>query len=165
MSLKDPFINELKFESISTRKMLERTPMEKADWRPHEKSMSLGRLASHVAEIPGWVVHTLTQDELNFNTGEWNPVVFENNKELLECFDKNVSDALVALENTDDDKMHTNWALKMDGNTLFEMPKSQVLRTWAFNHLVHHRAQLSVYLRLNNIPLPGTYGPSADENN
>jgi uncharacterized damage-inducible protein DinB len=143
--------------------MLERVPMEKSDWKPHEKSMSLGRLASHVAEIPGWVVHTLTADELNFNTGEWNPVVFKNNKEMLEFFDKNVTDALKVLDETTDEKMHINWALKMDGNVLFEMPKIRVLRTWAFNHLVHHRAQLSVYLRLNNVPVPGTYGPSADE--
>ena len=164
MALKDPFINELKFESISTRKMLERAPMEKADWKPHQKSMSLGRLTSHVAEIPGWVVHTLTADELNFKTGEWNPVIFTNNKEMLEFFDKNVNDALKALDETTDEMMHKNWALKMDGNVLFEMPKIQVLRTWAFNHLVHHRAQLSVYLRLNNVPVPGTYGPSADEN-
>ena len=164
MALKDPFINELKFESISTRKMLERAPMGKADWKPHEKSMSLGRLASHVAEIPGWVVHALTADELNFKTGEWNPVIFTNNKEMLEFFDKNVNDALKALDETTDEMMHKNWALKMDGNVLFEMLKSRVLRSWAFNHLVHHRAQLSVYLRLNNVPVPGTYGPSADEN-
>ena len=164
MALNESFISELKFESLSTRKMLERTPIEKADWKPHEKSMSLGRLASHVAEIPGWVVHTLTADELNFKTGEWNPVIFTDNKEMLEFFDKNVNDALKALSETSDEKMHTNWALKMDGNVLFEMPKIQVLRTWAFNHLIHHRAQLSVYLRLNNVPVPGTYGPSADEN-
>jgi len=163
MPLNESFINELKFESISARKMLERVPMDKADWKPHEKSMTLGRLASHVAEIPDWIVHTVTKDELNFNSGEWNPVLFKDNKEMLDYFDKNVSEALNALAETDDAKMHTNWALKMDGNVLFEMPKVQVLRTWAFNHLVHHRAQLSVYLRLNNIALPGVYGPSADE--
>lgn len=164
MPLNELFINELKFEKISTRKLLERVPMDKTDWKPHEKSMSLGRLASHVAEIPGWITHTLKQDELNFKTGEWNPVVFKTTDEMLEFFDKNVSEGLAALAETEDDKMHTNWALKMDGNVLFEMPKIQVLRAWAFNHLVHHRAQLSVYLRLNNIPLPGVYGPSADEN-
>jgi uncharacterized damage-inducible protein DinB len=164
MSLKDPLISELQFESISTRKMLERTPLEKADWKPHEKSMTLGRLSAHVAEIPSWVVHTLSADELNFKTDEWKPVVFTNNKDMLEFFDKNVADAKKALEETTDEMMYKNWALKMDGNVLFQMPKIQVLRTWAFNHLVHHRAQLSVYLRLNDIPLPSTYGPSADEN-
>lgn len=163
MPLNESFISELNFEKLSTRKILERVPMEKGDWKPHEKSMSLGRLASHVAEIPGWVVHTLKQDELNFNTGEWEPKVFNNNAEMLEFFDKNVEDGLAALAETDDARMHTNWALKMDGNLLFEMPKIQVLRTWAFNHLVHHRAQLGIYLRLNNVAVPGVYGPSADE--
>ncbi len=163
MPLNESFINELNFEKLSTRKILERVPMDKADWKPHEKSMPLGRLASHVAEIPDWITHTLTKDELNFNTGEWEPVVFKTSKEMLDYFDKNVELALKALSETSDEKMHTNWALKMDGNVLFEMPKIQVLRTWAFNHLVHHRAQLSVYLRLNNISVPGVYGPSADE--
>ena len=110
MALNDSFINELKFESISARKMLERVPMDKSDWKPHEKSMTLGRLASHVAEIPDWITHTVTKDELNFNTGEWNPVVFKNNKEMLDYFDKNVESALKALEETTDEKMYTNWA-------------------------------------------------------
>jgi uncharacterized damage-inducible protein DinB len=125
--------------------------------------MTLRRLASHVAEIPGWIAFTLRQDELNFNTGEFNPFEFKTTEELLNYFDKNVKEGMAALSETSDERMFTNWALKMDGNVLFEMPKIQVLRTWAFNHLVHHRAQLSVYLRLNDVPLPGVYGPSADE--
>ena len=159
MLLNEPLISELKFESISARKMLERVPMDKQSWKPHEKSMTLGRLAAHVSEIPGWVVHILTKDELNFKTGD----LFTTNKEMLDFFDKNVSDALKALAETNDEKMHTKWALKMDGNVIFEMPKIRVLRMWAFNHFVHHRAQLSVFLRLNNVPVPSIYGPSADE--
>lgn len=157
------FIAELQQESATTRKLLERVPIEKFDWKPHEKSMSFGRLAVHVAEMTDWAKETVTTDELDFAAQEYKPYVPESSAELLEFFDKHTAAAVEALSNTSDEAMMENWTLRNGEAVYFTMPRIQVLRGMVFNHIVHHRGQLSVYLRLNDIPVPSMYGPSADE--
>jgi uncharacterized damage-inducible protein DinB len=156
-------IAELQMEAASTRKMLERVPIDKNDWKPHPKSMKLGRLASHVAELPGWITMTMTTDELDFSKFDYTPVMPATNEELLATLDGNVNKALAILDDSSDADFDKMWTMKNGDNVYFTLPKKVVLRTWAYNHLYHHRGQLSVYLRLLNIPVPGMYGPSADE--
>jgi uncharacterized damage-inducible protein DinB len=164
MKLADAFIFELKHEAHTTRKVLERIPEEKFDWKPHEKSMTMGRLATHVAELIGWVDYVFASSELDLSKS-YKPFEPKTNSELLEFFDKNFQTALKALEKASDEEMLENWSLKRDSVVLLSMPRVQVLRGLVFNHFIHHRGQLSVYLRLNNLPVPSIYGPSADENN
>lgn len=154
---------ELKKEAVSTRKMLERFPDGHADWQPHEKSMSLGRLASHVAELPMWVGVTIKEDELDFAKTDYKPAQLTTAAELVEHFDKNLNEALQFLQTVEDEALMHDWRLRNGDQIYFEMPKMAVIRSMAFNHLYHHRGQLSVYLRLKDVPLPGAYGPSADE--
>ncbi len=163
MAQNHALIAELQMEAASTRKMLERVPTEKNDWHPHAKSMKLGRLATHVAELPGWVVFTLGADELNFATMEYKPITNPTKEELLALHDKNVSDALAILEKTTDEDLEKMWSLKNGEHVHFTMPKKVVVRSMAYNHLYHHRGQLSVYLRLLDVPVPGMYGPTADD--
>ena len=165
MGINEAFIAELKQEGASTRKLLERVPMDKPDWKPHEKSAKLGNLALHVAELPGWVPVSLDQDELDFATFEYKPVIPKNTEELLAVHDKNIEKALKCLENARDGKFMENWTMRMGEKVYFTMPKAAVVRSFSYNHLYHHRAQLGVYLRLLDIPLPGLYGPTADEQN
>lgn len=165
MGINEAFIAELKQEAASTRKLLERVPMDKPDWKPHEKSTKLGNLALHVAELPGWVPVSLDQDELDFATFEYKPVIPKTTEELLSVHDKNVEKALKCLENASDGKFMENWTMRMGEKVYFTMPKAAVVRSFSYNHLYHHRAQLGVYLRLLDIPLPGLYGPTADEQN
>jgi uncharacterized damage-inducible protein DinB len=161
-SIASALIAELKQESIATRKCLERVPEDKFDYKPHEKSMTFGQLAAHVAEMIGWTAITLKTEEFDFAT-DYKQFIPETNAELLEFFGKNLSEAIEALENTTDEKMMANWTLKNGDHVFFSMPRVQVLRGVIFNHVFHHRGQLSVYLRLNDIPVPSLYGPSADE--
>lgn len=166
MAINQAFLGELEHEIVSTRKMLERVPDDKFTWQPHAKSMTFGRLAQHVAEIPGWFKETLQRDSLDVCPGgkpdESKPIA--NRKELLELFDKNIAAGRKALEGaTDDAYMMKPWALLVNGKTIFSMPRVQVLRGFIMSHMIHHRGQLSVYLRLNNIAVPSIYGPSADE--
>lgn len=163
MSKNTALIAEIKQEAISTRKMLERIPMDKYNWKPHEKSMTLGRLTQHVVDIINWVAVTAAQDELNFADGYERPKDAETNEELLGTFNANIEKAIKALEGTDDDKMRQNWTLRNGDHVIFTMPRTVVFRSFCLNHFIHHRAQLSVYLRLLNVPLPNIYGPSADE--
>lgn len=165
MGMNEAFIAELEQEAASTRKLLERVPMDKLDWTPHVKSMKLGYLANHVAELPSWVSVSLEQDELDFATFEYKPVIPETTEELLAVHDKNVENALKCLRNTSDEKFMENWTMRNGEQIYFKLPKAAVLRSFSFNHLYHHRAQLGVYLRLLDIPIPGMYGPSADESN
>ena len=162
MPIRDSLIPEYEMELKNTRKMLERVPMEKADWKPHEKSMSLGRLAVHVAEIPGWMTVTITTDELDFAKG-YTPNKAASNEELLKLFDDNAAKALDELKKASDETFLGNWTMRNGDHLYFTMPKVVVARGFAMNHLYHHRAQLSVYLRLLDVPVPGMYGPSADE--
>jgi uncharacterized damage-inducible protein DinB len=156
-------IAEFDQEMANTRKMLERYPEGKADWRPHEKSMPLGALSGHITDLPGWTVPTLKQESLSFEPSDYKPLIGQSAQQLLEIFDKNVKNAREAIEQTSDEAFMQPWSLIISGKTLFTMPRIAVMRSMVMNHLIHHRAQLGVYLRLNNIAIPGMYGPSADE--
>jgi uncharacterized damage-inducible protein DinB len=154
---------ELKHEAVSTRKMLERFPEGKADWSPHEKSMKMGALASHIADVPNWIPPTVTAEELDFSRTEYKPANFTTAAELVEHFDKSLAQALALLQTVSDEDLMKHWRLRDGEKIFFEMPRIQALRGMVLNHLIHHRGQYSVYLRLNDVPLPGVYGPSADE--
>jgi uncharacterized damage-inducible protein DinB len=161
------FLAELEREVKPTRKMLERVPMDRAAWKPHEKSMAIGGLATHVANLPSWTALTLNQDELDIAPVGQPPYKMEpftTTTELLAAFDKNVEDARKALESTTDEQLEQDWTLLAGGHKVFTDSRKMVLRQFVFNHIAHHRAQLGVFLRLNGIPVPATYGPSADEN-
>ncbi|HEY7307097.1 MAG TPA: DinB family protein [Bryobacteraceae bacterium] len=158
----EAFLNEFDEEMKSTRKLLERVPDGKFDYKPHEKSMHLGRLASHVAELPGWVKETMSLELLVIQPGQ-KPFWAKSRQELLEAFDKNVAAGREKLAAASDADLQKTWTLKFGDRTVFSMPRSQVLRGMVLSHLIHHRAQLGVYLRLNEIEIPGMYGPSADE--
>ncbi|MFQ5772259.1 MAG: DinB family protein [bacterium] len=163
MNLIDPVIAELQQEANTTRKMLAVIPENKLSWTPHEKSMSLGRLAAHLAEIPGWVDALVVQDELDLGQSDYTPQVASNMSETLESFDNNLAKALEILKQQSNERLLATWRLKKDGEVLVEMPRMAVIRTWLLSHLIHHRGQLSVFLRLQNVPLPQVYGPTADE--
>ncbi|MDP4130106.1 MAG: DinB family protein, partial [Bacteroidota bacterium] len=154
--------NQLQDESATTRKMLERVPTEKLDWQPHPKSMSLVRLATHVAEIPNWIPMVTEMDELDFSKGNYAPQPISSNKDLLDYFEKNRIDGKAALEKVSDDILEQPWSMRNGEEIFFTLPKGEVLRM-TLSQIIHHRAQLGVYLRLLDIPIPGTYGPSADE--
>ncbi len=162
MAISEALIGELQQEAATTRKVIERIPTETFDWKPHEKSMSMYRLATHVADIFGWFMPTMEQDELDFAKGYEEPKP-ANTEELVAMFDKNVTAAIESLKNVNDAVFMQNWTLRNGEQIYFEMPKAAVVRSFAMNHIVHHRGQLSVYLRLNDIPVPALYGPSADE--
>lgn len=163
MSISQSILPEFDQEMAGVRKTLERVPEGKADWKPHAKSMSLGRLAGHMAELPGWVDMTLKQDVLEM-TGEFKPLVSANPKELLEKFDAAAAQARAAIAAASDADWMKNWSLKAGGKVMFTMPKIAVLRGFVMNHIIHHRGQMTVYLRLNDVAVPSLYGPSADEN-
>ena len=153
-------------EMVSTRKTLERLPDDKFGWTPHAKSMPLGKLAEHLAGIPSWIPMTIDQDSLDLappGRSAPKPPPAETTAQLLEMFDKNIAEARTALERVSDERLMQPWSLLHGGNTLLTLPRAAVLRTFVMNHLIHHRAQLGVYLRLNDIPVPSVYGPSADE--
>lgn len=157
------FIGELQQESATTRKILERIPAETFDYKPHEKSMSMVRLASHIAEMIAWVGATINADELDFATMDYKPFEPQSTAELVEYHDKNLAEAIEVLSATSDETMFENWTMRNGEQIYMTLPKIQVLRAFVYNHIFHHRGQLSVYLRLNDIPVPAMYGPSADE--
>jgi uncharacterized damage-inducible protein DinB len=166
MAIKDSFLQELEQESSLTRQMLERVPEGRLDWRPHEKSMTLGRLASHIAEIPGWSVVVLDQDEFDMAPADgprYETEVLDSVAAILESFDRSVARTREVLRITGDEEFATDWTLKSAGTPVFSARKVDVMRGTLFNHSVHHRGQLSVYLRLLGVPLPAVYGPTADE--
>ena len=153
-------IKELKAEETASRKCLERIPMELSDYKPHEKSMAMGYLAFLVAEIPKWITHIIEKSEIDFATfSHFQPKTTE---ELVRHFDENIKDAKAALQNFSDENLSELFYLKREGKTLFSSPKLDNIDS-SINHMVHHRGQLTVYMRLNNIPVPSIYGPSADE--
>ncbi|MBZ5546909.1 MAG: DinB family protein [Acidobacteriia bacterium] len=166
MPIKDLLLPEFDMEMDNTRRTLERVPDDKFGWKPHEKSGTLGWMASHVATLPYWATITMQQDSLDIAPAEGPSFVLPkpaNRKELLEIFDKNRAEARAALAAGDDATYARPWALLMGGKQLFSEPRSAVLRRMVFNHIIHHRGQLTLYLRLLNVPVPGLYGPSADE--
>jgi uncharacterized damage-inducible protein DinB len=162
MTISQSMLPEFDHEMANTRKTLERVPEDRVSYTPHEKSMTMGRLAAHTAQIPVWCTIGLTLDEFNL-TPEFEAVEMTTRAKLLETFDRNWAEARTHLVNADDASMMKPWTFKKGGHTVLSMPKVAVLRTFMMNHLIHHRAQLGVYLRLNNVPVPGLYGPSADE--
>jgi len=166
MKLSELFLSEFDHEMNTARKTLERIPEDKPSWKPHEKSMQLDRLAGHVAELAGWPVPTIEQDSLDFRPpGQppFQPTFATSRKQVLEIFDKNCEQSRRAISQASDEHLMKNWSLLNGGQTLMTMPRFAVLRSFCLNHIIHHRAQLGVYLRLNNIPVPSVYGPSADE--
>jgi len=163
MKLIDSLISEFEHEAQTTRKHLERLPEDKLDWRPHEKSFTAVALASHITEMVGWAEAILNQDELDFDPATYKPYHATSVADLLKTFDDNVAKGKQALTGATDDMLSQPWSFKIMGRVRFERPKAAVLRDVAFSHIIHHRGQLSVYLRLLNVPVPGSYGPSADE--
>lgn len=154
--------SELENESIGTRKMLALVPVEKGDWKPHAKSMAMKNLAAHVAETPGWVESTLVTDSWDLATDPYVPHNFETNEELLAFFDENVAKSKAQLLQSKDDELDGMWTMR-NGDVIFmQLSKYDTIRH-SIGQMIHHRAQLGVYLRLLDIPIPGVYGPSADE--
>jgi uncharacterized damage-inducible protein DinB len=158
----DALLPEFDHEMTTTRKVLERVPEDRFDWKPHAKSYSLRDLAQHVATVPMWGSVTLKQPELDTATMDPIPPV-TNRAELLSMFDRNAATTRAALASTSDAELMAPWALKRGSQTIFSMPKAAVWRSFVMSHLIHHRGQLSVYLRLDDALVPSIYGPSADE--
>jgi uncharacterized damage-inducible protein DinB len=166
MNYAERTLPEFDHEMANTRKVLERVPEDKFDWKPHPKSNTIGWNANHLAEIPGWVEGMLTKPSWDFAPAEGEPYQSPNaksRKELLGEFDRNVAAARKAIAAVKDEEIMQPWSLLQTGKTLFTMPRAAVIRGFVLNHLIHHRAILCVYLRLNDIPVPGMYGPSGDE--
>ena len=166
MSIADSLIPEFDHETANTRKTLERVAQDKFDWKPHQKSWAMGGLATHLANIPRWASFTINQDSLDLAPAGGSPAKVPpatSLKEILETFDKNVSDARVAIAGASDEHLLKPWTLLSGGNIIFTIPRIACLRSFVMNHMIHHRAQLGVYLRLNDLPVPAIYGPSADE--
>lgn len=162
MALADALLPEFDHEMTTTRKLLERVPEDQLDWRPHPKSMTLGELAQHVATIPMWGSETLMTSERDVG-GDMRLPRAHSRAELLTTFDGHVAGTRAALIARSDAELMAPWTLKSGGHTVFTMPKAAVWRGFVLSHLVHHRGQLSVYLRMRDVPLPSIYGPSADE--
>ncbi len=156
------FLNELEHESIGTKKMLARVPADKMDWKPHEKSMKLKDLATHIADLPTWITLGLTTNELDFATSPYNPQNCENGEDLVAYYEKTAKEASDYLSKSKDAILSETWTLRNGDIVYSQLSKLETIRH-AYCQIVHHRAQLGVYLRLLNIPIPGVYGPSADE--
>jgi len=165
MALSKSLLPEFDNEMANTRKTLERVPDEKFAWKPHDKSFPMGALAAHLANLPSWGSLTLGSDSFDL-APEGKPVKtpeLNSTKEVLQKFDENAAATRAAISAAGDEDLFKNWTLQSNGKTVMTLPKIAVLRSFVMNHMIHHRAQLGVYLRLNDIPVPSIYGPSADE--
>lgn len=162
MSTIEMLVSELEQEAQTTRKMLERIPDDKYQWQPHKKSMTMQNLAVHIAEMPGWIITTFTTDELDLATTPYKPEAISNTADLMEYFEKTLTNGKSHLEKAKEEQLLENWILREGDNIYSSSSKAEVLRM-VYCQIVHHRAQLGVYLRLLDIPIPGSYGPSADE--
>ena len=163
MSIAQSLLPEFDHEFATLRKTLERVPDGKWDYAPHAKSMNLARLTGHLAELGGWVNSTLEADELDFAKMAYTPFIPSSTAQLVAKLDEIVAAARPVLAATSDATMMQPWTLRQGAKVFFTMPKVAALRSFVMNHMIHHRAQLGVYLRLNDVPVPSTYGPSADE--
>ncbi len=164
MAIQDAFIAELKHETSLTRKILERVPLDQKDWKPHEKSMSLGRLATHIAETVKWISVIRHIDNFDFTRDyDFKPQVAASQEELLLLLQTNLDNAVMDLSGMSDDDFRKTWTVRRGEQVIYQIPKKVAVRGWGFSHQIHHRGQLSVYLRLLNVTVPGMYGPSADE--
>jgi uncharacterized damage-inducible protein DinB len=162
MSLIQTLVKEMDNEAITTRKMLERVPDDKYSWKPHPKSMTVEQLTTHVAELPTWVSMVLTTSELDFAANPYEPKKINKTSDLLKLFEASLADGRAHLEKATEKDLEPNWTLR-NGEQIYDVStKAEVIRM-TYCQIVHHRAQLGVYLRLLNIPIPGSYGPSADE--
>lgn len=165
MSIAQSLLPEFDHEMATTRTLLERVPDGNDDWKPHQKSMPLGFLSSHVATLPVYAIATLQQPELDFASPEaakYKVPTFDSTEDRLAAFDAGVKSAREAIAATPDSDMTAMWSLKNGDQTFLSLPRVAVLRSFFMNHLIHHRAQLGVYLRMLDVPLPSSYGPSAD---
>lgn len=163
MSLIMPILMELRHEAAGTRKVIERMPESEYSWKPHPKSMSVQEMISHLAQIPFWGRVTVEQEKFEFDPTTYKTPIAENREEALRMFDENLEGATRALEERSDEYMMQPWSLIVAGHTAFTLPRIAVIRSMVMNHMIHHRAQLTVYLRLKDIAVPALYGPSADE--
>ena len=166
MTIGQSMLPEFDQEMQNTRKTLERVPEDKWNWKPHDKSGTVGWLAGHIATLPGWTTMTINTEQLDYapvGGASYQPPKIENRKDLLAVFDKESAEARAALAAVSDQELMKGWTLLAGGKTIFTMPRIACIRGFVMNHLIHHRAQLGVYFRLLNMPVPGLYGPSADE--
>src|SRR5215510_2096637 len=164
MPLNQTILPEFDHEMSNTRKSLERVPEGKFDWKPHAKSMTLGGLATHLSTINHWLEAIIGQD--SFDVGKAPPQpAFKSRAEVLAAFDKNAASGRKAIAGATDEQLMKPWSLVKDGHAIFTLPRIGVVRSFILNHTIHHRAQLGVYLRMNDVPVPSIYGPSADEGN
>ena len=163
MTIAETLLLDYDAEIQNTRRILERIPEDKPDWKPHDKSMPMGRLATHVARLPMFGSTILTTDELDMATAKFPPLVFESREKLLAQLEETSATTRKALESSTDEHLLKHWKLRFGDKVFGDAPRAVLYRTMFLNHLVHHRGQLSVYLRLNEVPVPGLYGPSADE--
>ncbi len=166
MSIAQSLLPEFDQEVATARRVLERVPGDKLAWKPHEKSMTMGRLASHVAELPQWATQTFKADVLDLEPPEgetWEAANLDSVPAILELFDTSVAAARDAIASASDGEYMKAWTLARGGEEILTMPKVAVVRSFVMNHLIHHRAQLGVFLRLNDVAVPQTYGPTADE--
>jgi uncharacterized damage-inducible protein DinB len=163
MTISETLLLDLEPELASARRLLERIPENDPQWKPHEKSMPIGRLALHVAQLPAFCTRIMSTDELNMATEKFPDIIFQSTAHLLSEMDRTAAEAKALVANASDDYLQKHWRLLFGDRVVIDEPRSVLYRTMFLNHLVHHRGQLSVYLRLLNIPVPGLYGPSADE--
>lgn len=163
MPMIDAVLAEFQHEAATTRRLLERVPEQKFDWKPHEKSMTLGQLTHHIAEMPGWMAVVGHQDELDMAQEQERPEPPTSTSQLLELYDQSVETFRQKAAGLSDGEMMKPWKLRSGEEIHFEIPRAAAVRTFILNHLVHHRGQLSVYLRLLEVPLPSIYGPTADD--
>jgi uncharacterized damage-inducible protein DinB len=166
MSISQSLLPEFDQEMAGTRKVLERIPADKLDWKAHAKSNNIGWVGMHLAQLPGWAEMTLKHDSLDIAPPGGEPYrtpKAESQKQILAEFDKSVANARAAIAAAKDEDFFKPWSLLNGGKVMFTMPRMAVLRSFVMNHIIHHRAHLCVYLRLNNIPVPGLYGPSGDD--
>lgn len=163
MSIAQSLLPEFDHEMATTRTMLAVVPEARADWKPHPRSMSLGRLATHIATMPNWAIITLQQEQFEVNPpGGSAPQPFESRAATLDRFDALVRSSRAILAATPDAAMFVPWTLRSSGQIIVSMPRAAVFRSLVMNHMIHHRGQLSVYLRLLDVPVPSVYGPTAD---
>lgn len=163
MQIRELLLPEFDVELNKTRKTLERVPEDKPDFKPHEKSMAMSRLAGHLAQLPIFGKVILTTPELDFATAGMRPLVMESRQQVLGAFDENVRQTREKLAGASDEELQQPWKLSSGGKPIAQGTRYEMLRGLLLNHIVHHRAQLGVYLRLNGVPVPSVYGPSADE--
>lgn len=163
MNLSDALIAEFTHESATTRKLLERLPDDKLSWKPHAKSMSLGELATHIAHIPEWSQTVVNDDAFDMGTSNMKVNQPDSRKGILDYFDRCAEGFKTVLKGKSDEQLFQSWKLLNNGEAVLEMPRAACIRSFILSHGIHHRGQLSVYLRLNDVPLPSIYGPTADE--